>query len=295
VRRLPASLAIVLTLAVSACAARGVPTQIPGESLMRSDLYMERHGFRRDSRTYGPIQRVYVIGSGAPVVLLHELPGLREGDVLLGAELGKYFEVHMPLMFGVAGQDSVKLGLNQACGDEKRGALFSCRKTGANHPITASLHQLVAETCAADRTCAVIGMCLTGTLPLSLVDASPNVVSLVLAQPTLPLTLKWWSSALDISDAAIETALQTAADRKVSILLTRFEHDLDSRHAAFDRLKGKLRAKHGLDVEVHEVEGHGHSTLIPQTGDHAVQAELMFHLLVQSLRKKLPARAPSPI
>jgi hypothetical protein len=284
-------------LAVSACATSR-PRSVPPDGFTRSDLYMERHGFRVTGKSYGTIQRVYVTGSGSRVILLHELPGLREGDVLLGEELGKYFEVHVPLMFGTAGQDDASLGVREACDDWPfHGTQFHCRKADTTHPIFPNLEQLVADTCGDPAIkCGIVGMCLTGTMPLSLVTGSPEtVVSLVLAQPTLPVTPKWWSGALDISDAEIDKALQTATTRGMSILLTRFEHDHDTRHAAFERLGRKIDAVKsrgkGIDFKPYEMPGHGHSTLIPDTEDNAVESELTFKLLLDSLQKKLPLRS----
>jgi len=259
---------------------------------------MERHGFRTAGKSYGSIQRVYVTGSGSRVILLHELPGLREEDVRLGEELGKYFEVHVPLLFGTAGQDDAALGLREACDDwPYHGTKFHCRKADTSHQIYPELKRLVDETCGDPSIkCGVVGMCLTGTMPLSLVINSPeNVVSLVLAQPTLPLTLKWWSSALDISDEDIDKALRTATSRGMSILLTRFEHDHDTRHAAFERLSKKIDAVKDIgkriDFNFYEMPGHGHSTLVPDTGNNAVESELTFKRLLESLQNKLPARA----
>jgi hypothetical protein len=291
--RVMTALVIACAAIVATACATSLPRPIPHDSFLRSDIYMERHGYHATGTAYGSIQRVYVTGSGSRVILLHELPGLREADVLLGEELGKYFEVHVPLMFGAAGQDDFKLGLREACDDwPYHGTQFRCRKANAKHPILADLERLVVDTCGDPKIkCGIVGMCLTGTVPLSLVGASPNVVSLVLAQPTLPFTLGWWSSALDISDGEMNKALQTAGNRGTSILLTRFEDDRDTRHAAFERLSRKIGAVKGIDFVAHEVPGHGHSTLVHDTGGNAVEAELTFELVLQSLRKKLPARS----
>jgi len=193
---------VVASLAAccAACAMNASPNGPTAASgFLLSDSYMEARGFRvLPAGTYAPIQRLYVTGSGKRVILLHELPGLRDADVQLAMDLGRHFEVYVPLLFGVAGQDDAAAGTRQAC----HGILFHCSVDAHDeHPIMAPLRTLVRDVCR-DGPCGIVGMCLTGTVPLGLLDASPHVGSVVLAQPTLPIA-PFWSSALDMSDDGI--------------------------------------------------------------------------------------------
>jgi dienelactone hydrolase len=294
------SAVVGLMLTVCGCTvALGSLPVLPTDNYARSDLYMERHGYHKTGETYGPIHRVYATGQGAPVILLHELPGLREADVELGAELGKYFEVHVPLMFGVAGQDDLARGEQEACNEKlpDDAKLFRCRTANVSQPIVKWLEQLVAATCKSElkpelKPCGIIGMCLTGTVPLSLINSNVGVKAeikaLVLAQPTLPATWRIWSSDLDIADTQIDAALDEATRQDTAILLTRYDHDLYTRHAAFDRLSRKLASRHNSEFVAKPIPGHGHSTLIRDTGRNAVTSEATFHDLLETLKRKLP-------
>jgi dienelactone hydrolase len=138
-----------------------------------------------DFKADGHTRRVFVQGQGAPVLLLHELPGLSWPAILLAQRLVDLgFRVHMPLLFGGAGQRSGFKGYFQSC----FGSQFDCSDPAGTSRILEWLRELTKEIARReqDRRMAAIGMCLTGAFPLALMDI-PAVTAGVLSQPSLPL------------------------------------------------------------------------------------------------------------
>jgi len=263
---------VVGTIAAAACAlglGGPLPAATPDE-LRDSDQQMKTAGFEvmpagADSSlpaTFNRIHRVYVIGRGRNVprvILLHELPGLRDGDIQLGAALGESFEVYLPLMFGTARQDDSGLGNRQACKSE----LFKCNDRNTHHPIVEDLLTMTNQICR-DADCGVIGMCLTGSVPLFLMHAD-HVAAVVLAQPTLPVVWHIWPFAgLDISEEDTAAAMKIAEARKASVYMLRYRGDWISGHSAFNRLRDRIApSRDKLSFfDSTEVKGGSHSTLV---------------------------------
>lgn len=270
-----------------------LPAATPDE-LRSSDTYMKNAGFavlpdpadKSTSAAFNRIRRVYVTGASqnAPrVILLHELPGLRDGDIQLGAALGKSFEVYMPLLFGVAGQDDSGLGNRQACKTE----LFKCNDRNTRHPIIEDLISMTNQICR-DDDCGVIGMCLTGTVPLNLLRAD-RVAAVVLAQPTLPFFWHIWPFAgLDISERDTSDAMTFAERRKASIYMVRYRGDWISGHAAFNRLRDRIAPSRAnlTFFEATEVDGRGHSTLV-HDAKHPAVAQEQLAMITRALNARL--------
>src|SRR5262245_42805174 len=144
---------LALIVAGSVLFARAPDPPISEADLLKGDQHMK--GFGYDVMTpagsaapaqYGAIRRVYFTGKpdAPPILLLHELPGLRDADIDLGARLGKHFRVAAPLMFGVPGQNDTGPGKRQACAS----GLFDCKSSRASHRIVTDLHPLVQQICA---------------------------------------------------------------------------------------------------------------------------------------------------
>lgn len=270
---------------VSGCALglRGPLPPATPDGLRQSDAHMKASGFEvmpdlatpSQPASFNDVKRVYVTGTGrnAPrVIVLHELPGLRDGDIHVSAELGKSFEVYVPLMFGAAGQDDAGRGHRQAC----KTGLFKCNDRNTRHPIVTDLLAMTRQVCR-DADCGVIGMCLTGTVPLSLM-AADHVAALVLAQPTLPVVWHVWPfSGLDISDADTAAAMRAAEQRRASIYMVRYRHDWISGRSAFNRLRDRIApSKEKLSFfGVREMAGAGHSTLVHDPKHPEVATELL--------------------
>lgn len=263
-----------------------------GDDLMVNTFHYEIAKEAGKPVDFGPIKRVYVIGppDAPPIVLLHELPGLRKGDIELGVRLGRSFRVWVPLLFGVAGDEND--GKKQACGKGR----FDCHSTRASHPILDHLRPLVKRVCEA-RDCAIIGMCLTGSLPLSLIHDG-RVVALVLAQPSLPFP-HWWNPfallhrGIDISESETAAAMKVASARQASVFMIRFHGDPLSSHKSFEALKRRIRPAPGISLTCTEEKGHflDHSSLIPDK-DHPAASDRRFEALVKILDGRL--RQPPP-
>ena len=138
-------------------------------------------GFQRLEWPGGLVYRIGPAG-GPVVVLLHELPGLTPADIRLARCLAKEeLNVYVPLLFGSFGQNAGLAGYNQAC----RSGRFECSRLSVRSPILDRL-EAVCDRAAAESRAAigVIGMCLTGILPLALLR--PGVEAAVICQPTVP-------------------------------------------------------------------------------------------------------------
>src|SRR5262245_26488110 len=125
--------------------------------------------------------------SAAPVILLHELPGLTPADLALARCLAQSggLCVYVPVLFGEPGQDNTFLGYFQSCAT----SAFECSKLSTTSDVLGGIEQVVVHThAAAGRPVGAIGMCLTGILPLALLR-SDLVAAAVVCQPTLPFSL----------------------------------------------------------------------------------------------------------
>jgi dienelactone hydrolase len=267
--------------------------------LLAGDAYMKRFHYEimTDAAQpgvpmrFGAVRRVYVVGKGIgpPILLLHELPGLRDGDIDLGARLGKMFEVTVPLMFGLPGQNNNGLGKRQACGT----GLFDCKSTQAAHRIVSDLRPLVQRACG-DADCGIIGMCLTGSLPLWLIPDA-KVVALVLAQPSLPFPRLWslFRRGIDISEADTAAAMKIAAQRHASIFMIRLHGDVISSHRSFELLKKRLRSAQGVALTCREDHGEvfEHSSLV-WDDRHPKESGERFDALVAFLNARLRQSTP---
>ena len=296
--RTVATTVVVAASVLSGCALwfGSAPVTLASETLLPSDAYMrDKFGFRvlpasaghGEPATFNRVRRVYVKGSGPRVILLHELPGLRDGDIKVGAALAERFEVYMPLLFGTAGQDDTRLGTKQAC----RGGLFKCNDRDTRHPITVDLIAMARSLCGTAE-CGVLGMCLTGTVPLSMMEAD-GVVAVVLAQPTLPLVWHIWPFAgLDISEQDTATALAKAVERRASVYMVRYRGDWISGRRAFRRLVNRIAPlKDRLSFfAALEVPGRGHSTLV-EDEDHPHVAAEQLKAVTDALNVRLTVRS----
>jgi dienelactone hydrolase len=190
-------------------------------------------------------RRVFVRGDGPPILLLHELPGLTPDDLALAKRLAdeRHFRVHVPLMFWRPGGNLGLFGYLPAC---EFGGPFSCLDGQLRNPISGWLLGLARKVGAEEGPMGVIGMCLTGTVPLTLLRADA-VQAIVLAQPTLPLKiLPWNRNAIGIPDDDLAVALHIAGERKVSVYMARFEQDRISSNRSFERLQTLLANTPGV-------------------------------------------------
>ncbi|MEX5215386.1 MAG: hypothetical protein NW703_14625 [Nitrospiraceae bacterium] len=208
-----------------------------------------------------------------PVLLLHELPGLSGKTLEYARELSQDFTVYVPLLFGSPNSQSnwhgflISLGLKgewrgleSGTSDVVKWLRAVAMKIGEAHP---------------GQQIGVIGNCLTGSLPLALLD-NPRIHAVVLAQPTLPLTIfrndDEVRKSLGISKGEIEQAKKSTArnESPAKIFYVRFDKDCVSKWEKQETVwdlfteRGKFPDRvHTwvIPYDKHPVE-HAHSTLI---------------------------------
>jgi dienelactone hydrolase len=207
--------------------------------------------------------QLYAFGaSGPPVILLHELPGLVREDVAAARRLAAAgYRVITPLFFGRPDQRAsawtTTLNALRVCDAGE----FACGARRRTSPHAIWLRELIISL-SRDRCrgqgVSVIGMCLTGALPIALLQ--PPVVAAVVCQPTLPFHLftrfGWFTdkSGLGVSEDDLTTA-KTASESP--ILGIRYTRDWRCRPERFTRLAREFGDRfYRLDIA-----GDGHSTL----------------------------------
>ncbi len=175
---------------------------------------------------------VYYLGSGPSIVLLHEIDGLSPACIDLGAELVKAgFTVHMPLLFGHAGEDNLVLGYFESCW-----GAFACGSGGTDMKISRWLRKYVDDLTSRalpGQGIGVIGMCLSGGLPLN-VMTNPKVRAVVMSQPALPFGGRDKQDDVGVSSAT----MKSAQDSGTPILAFRFLADTICTGERFKYLQG---------------------------------------------------------
>jgi dienelactone hydrolase len=189
---------------------------------------------------------VFYRGEGPVLVLLHEINGLSPGCVDFGVQLADSgFRVFMPLLFGHAVQDNVVLGYLESCWGE-----FSCEATGKDMKIAGWLRRFVAglKTGVPEgKGIGVIGMCLTGGLPLNVMTKDSGVKAVVMSQPAIPFGGLDKQDSIGVSDHTMLTARESG----IPILAFRFKDDTISTAARFrflDQYFGMQFEGHQLDT-----------------------------------------------
>ena len=236
-------------------------------------------------------------GEVAPrhILLLHEIPGLTLKTLDFGNFLkSKNFMVYIPVLFGETNQNSNFAGAwNYLTNGEWRSPkdiTIQYRHLDENQSEeiqgqTVLIHQWLRalvkriENENSGKSIGVIGMCLTGAVPLALLD-NPHIKAVVVAQPTLPLM--FWGTEHDKKSLALSKAEKTIAKKRaetkgVKVLGVRFKDDLLSKIEKFDSLKKILGDNFtpleistytykGDDItgNVFQIPSNAHSTLVGQ-------------------------------
>ena len=194
---------------------------------------------------------LYKIGSGPPVILLHELPGMSGEDMRLAHMLAdKHFTVYMPLFFGDVGESSSRNALRATFDGDFHP--FARHEASRAVEWVRGLGAWISETKQPGSKVGVIGMCLTGNFPVPLARESWFGAG-VMAQPALP----YYSAALGVSDDDIKRVPANAV-----LLYYRFSDDRKSPPGKLEAYKKALPM-----IEEHELP----STCRPRT--HSVLAE----------------------
>ena len=127
---------------------------------------------------------VFVNGSGAGIVLMHELPGMTPPCVALAERLvAAGYRVFMPLLFGRPLKNTILRNTMRMC-ISREIWLFRTRRTSPIVDWLRSLCRKAWDECGGQGV-GVIGMCLTGNFAITLL-AEESVLAPVACQPTLP-------------------------------------------------------------------------------------------------------------
>jgi len=164
-----------------------------------------------------------------PILLLHELPGMTPQCLSLATNLASAgFKVYLPLMFGKP-NDSAGF-FHSLC----NGIYLSLSpkwhiyRKSRTSPIVKDLRRLIndLDKTESSEPMGVIGMCLTGSMPLALLT-QPSVHEVVLSQPATPVlefTYKQ-KAALGLSASDLSFAKKRVEESHIPILGLRFATD----------------------------------------------------------------------
>ena len=199
---------------------------------------------------------IYTRGSGAPVILIQELPGIGEETLRLADRLvDAGLEVLLPHLFGPIGKTSMAGNLARVLCMRREFSLFSANKSS---PIVDWLKALCAEVrdSRAVAGVGVIGMCLTGNFAISLIG-DDSVLAAVSCQPAMPIHKQ---RALHMSEEEISRSRQ-ALDQKSPMLGFRFEGDSMCSAAKFECIHDTFNDEKRERVRLETLPGDGHSVL----------------------------------
>jgi dienelactone hydrolase len=238
-------------------------------------------GWQADDEVDG--MKVYVKGSmgDPPVLLLHEIPGLLPETVCFAdALVRRGYRVYMPLFFGRFGRHASALRRMAVCA----GPNINCVSTRES-PVVSKLRTLRDRIAAqhGGRKLGVIGMCMSGGMPLAL--AEKNVEAVVLSQPALPFPLTAATRrALGVSVGS----LLKAKSAEVFVLRIRFERDCLVPQERFDAIAEAIPADHLETIQVPSTDPREHSVLTVESHNpHAREAiEHAFDFLDRHLGRK---------
>ncbi|MFL6843438.1 MAG: dienelactone hydrolase family protein [Allosphingosinicella sp.] len=189
--------------------------------------------------------KVYRKGSGPPVIVIHEMPGITPAVAKFGRRVADDgFTVFMPSLFGTPGAEPTRLAFAtqfiRLCIHRE----FELLAKDHPSPVTDWLRGLAAQVFSEipGRGVGVIGMCITGNFALTMaLDA--NVVAPVLAEPSLPYSLfrnDGIEAAVHASPEALENIRQRHRADGFKVLGFRFEGDELCRRARFETLEKEL-------------------------------------------------------
>lgn len=163
---------------------------------------------------------VYSCGSGAPVVLIQELPGIGGETLTLADKLiDAGYEVVMPHLLGPLGKTSFVGNLARVMCMRRE---FTLMATDASSPIADWLRLLcreVRDSRGVDGV-GVIGMCLTGNFAITLIG-DESVLAAVASQPAMPF---FRQGALHMSPQEIASS-RKALETIGPMYVLRFEND----------------------------------------------------------------------
>ena len=207
---------------------------------------------------------IYNRGSGTPVVLIQELPGIGQETLALADRLiDAGHEVVIPHLFGPIGKISIGGNLARVMCMRKE---FRLMASNASSPISDWLRLLcreVRDSRGADGV-GVIGMCLTGNFAITLIG-DDSVLAAVASQPAMPF---FKQGALHMSPKEIADS-RRALETKGPMRVLRFEDDPLSTVEKSECIKRTFNDNGYERVREIVIPGKGHSVLTLDFVDEA--------------------------
>ncbi len=221
----------------------------------------------REHSAEGLSHRVFAIGSGPGVLLMHELPGLTPQCLALARRLAQRvgLRVHVPLLFGEPGASRSGAYLARLCVSRE----FSLFASGGPSRVTRWLRDLgrsIHAECGGPGI-GVVGMCLTGGFVLAAL-LEPAVLAAVSCQPSLPLVALGASRqrSFGVPPVELDAAMQRVIGGSADLLAMRFTNDRVCPALRFEALKERLGDRvrrieidsspgnpHGIPSDAHSV------------------------------------------
>ncbi|MDH4301545.1 MAG: hypothetical protein OEV51_05660 [Nitrospira sp.] len=274
-RSLLQSLATVLLLSQIGCGATQLGMCAPHTREEGKPVGTWTECFEQPVSHAGITHSVFCLNDGTskpPVLLLHELTGLTPATLAYAEELSNDFTVYVPLLFGEKGRFSLLSGLSaywlRGIVDFFPGSEWGVPSQGSA-PIVSWLRGVVQQIGErhAQQHIGMIGNCMTGPLPLAMLD-HPQVQAVVVAQPALPMRF-WYYTDKDKQSLGLSSDdLKRAKESTAQIYGLRFETDCISDRAKLHTLRDQFGDRF-LDGEIpasaYQREGKpttAHSTLI---------------------------------
>jgi dienelactone hydrolase len=197
---------------------------------------------------------VYRRGSGAPVVLIQELPGIGPETLRLADEfVANGFEIVLPHLFGPLGKISTGGNLLRVFCMRREFHLFENNRTS---PIVDWLKALCRDVRGTHKGVGVIGMCLTGNFAISLMG-DDAVLAAVSSQPSMPLMK---AGELHMSAADIDT-IRERIEATAPMHAYRFAGDPMCNAVKYKAIDAAFNNDGITRIHTHTLPGKGHSVL----------------------------------
>ena len=198
---------------------------------------------------------IYRRGTGAPIILIQELPGIGKETLRLADKfIAQGFQVILPHLFGPLEQTSTMGNLIRVFCMRREFHLF---KTNGTSPIVDWLKALCKQVKAEQKVkgVGVIGMCLTGNFAISLMG-DESVLAAVSSQPAMPFAS---AKGLHLGETDIE-AIKSNIDKTAPMMALRFEKDALSPPAKFKCIHDTFNTEKER-IKLKTLPGKGHSVL----------------------------------
>ncbi len=180
-----------------------------------------------------------------PVLLLHELPGLPREFLEFAQRLANSgFTVYAPALLGPAYSDRPMLNSFRLSFGGDWPAVWKVDRSPAVLPMLRELVSTIASR-HPGRRIGVIGMCMTGSLPLALLADERTAIA-ALCHPALPFTKPGFLDTparrpkLGLAAVDLDRGVKRINARSIPVLGFRFAKDSISPQEKFDTVRGLI-------------------------------------------------------